>query len=73
MTEEEITKSVSAAYDSVHLIDELRAKTGSPALTEEEIERLDRNIAHLRIMMAKDWFFAALTSEQKTQIQAYIA
>lgn len=69
MTPEQVAKSVLAAYDSVNLIDALRLKT--PPLSTEETDRLNRNIEHLKIMIAKDWFFAALTPEQKTKIQTY--
>jgi hypothetical protein len=67
ITEEQIQKSVSAAFDSVNLINELNAQ---PSLTEEDQDRLNRNKEHLKIMLDKDWFFAALTEEQKTDINA---
>lgn len=65
LTPEQIEKCVNAAFDSVNLINELRT---NPSLTEEQQDRLDRNIQHLEIMLAKDWFSAALTEEQTTQI-----
>jgi hypothetical protein len=65
LTTEQIEKSVNAAFDSVNLVNELKVK---PSLTEEEQDRLDRNKQHLEIMLAKDWFSAALTEEQTTQI-----
>jgi hypothetical protein len=67
MTEEQITKSVSAAFDSVNLINDLKAKS---SLTEEEQDRLDRNKEHLTIMLSKDWFSGALTVQQKSDIDA---
>jgi hypothetical protein len=67
ITEEQIQKSVSAAFDSVNLINELNAQ---PSLTEEDQDRLNRNKEHLTIMLDKDWFFATLTEEQKTDINA---
>ena len=67
ITEEQIQNSVSAAFDSVNLINELNAQ---PSLTEEDQDRLNRNKEHLKIMLDKDWFFAALTEEQKTDINA---
>jgi len=67
LTEEQIIKSVSAAYDSVALITELRAKT---SLTEEETSKLSRNVEHIKIMLEKEWFYKALTTEQKTELEA---
>lgn len=67
MTPEQVAKSVSAAYDSVNLINELKAKE---TLTEEETETLTRNEEHIRIMMGKVWFVAGLTDEQITELQA---
>ena len=66
-TTEQIEKSVSSAFDSVNLINELNAKL---SLTEEEQDRLDRNKQHLEIMLAKDWFSTALTEQQRTDIDA---
>ena len=69
LTEEQIAKSVSAAYDSVNLINELKAKTD---LTEDENATIDRNVEHLRIMLAKEWFASALTAEQKSELEALV-
>lgn len=69
LTEEQIAKSVSAAYDSVNLINELKAKT---ELTEDENATIDRNVEHLRIMLAKEWFANALTAEQKSELEALV-
>jgi hypothetical protein len=66
-TPEEVAKSVSAAYDSVGLITELKAKG---TLTEEETAALARNEEHIRIMMGKEWFVAGLTDLQVTELQA---
>lgn len=65
LTQEQLAKSVSAAYDSVNLITELKAKE---TLTEEETDTLTRNEEHIRIMLGKDWFVAALTKAQKTEL-----
>lgn len=67
ITQEQVAKSVSAAYDSVNLINELKAK---PSLTEEETKTLTRNEEHVRIMMGKTWFVAGLTDIQITELQA---
>jgi hypothetical protein len=66
-TPEEVAKSVSAAYDSVALIAELKAKA---TLTEEETATLTRNEEHVRIMMGKEWFVGGLTDLQVTELQA---
>jgi len=65
LTEEQIQSSISAAFDSVNLINELKTKT---SLTEDEQSRLERNKEHLVIMLGKDWFEAGLTEQQKTDI-----
>lgn len=67
LTPEQVAKSVSAAYDSVNLIAEL---TALPSLTEEETDTLSRNKEHIKIMLEKDWFAAALTPEQKSELEA---
>ena len=66
-TPEQVAKSVSAAYDSVNLINELKTKEN---LTEEETGTLTRNEEHIRLMMGKEWFVAGLTDKQITELQA---
>jgi hypothetical protein len=66
-TSEEVAKSVSAAYDSVNLINELKAKE---TLTEDETAALARNEEHIRIMIGFEWFVAGLTDLQVTELQA---
>jgi len=66
-TPEQVAKSVSAAYDSVALITELKAKE---TLTEDDSATLTRNEEHIRIMMGKEWFVAGLTDLQVTELQA---
>jgi hypothetical protein len=63
LTQEQIAQSVSAAFDSVELIN----------LAVEDAETIERNIEHLRIMMSKDWFVDALTKTQKTAITKIIS
>jgi len=65
--EQQTQKSISAAFDSVNLINELQQKQ---SLTQEQQDRVDRNKQHLNIMLNKDWFEQALTQQQKQQIQA---
>lgn len=66
-TPEEVAKSVSAAYDSVALITDLKSKTD---LTQEETNALARNEEHIRVMMGKEWFVSGLTDKQVTELQA---
>jgi hypothetical protein len=67
LTSEQVAKSVSAAYDSVTLITELKAKA---TLTEDDSATLTRNEEHIRIMMGKEWFVGGLTDLQVTELQA---
>ena len=69
VTAEQAARSVLAAYDSVALINELKAK---PELTEEETAAIERNEEHLRIMLAKEWFVEELTPAQKTELEALV-
>lgn len=62
MTQEQIAQSVSAAFDSVDLINR----------NEDDAETIERNIEHLRIMMGYEWFASALTAEQTEQINTII-
>jgi hypothetical protein len=66
-TPEEVVKSVSAAYDSVAIYNQLNGKLD---ITEEELATFDRNVEHIRIMMGKAWFVAGLTPLQITELQA---
>jgi predicted phosphohydrolase len=53
ITTEEIAKNYAAALDSVKLIKELKAKE---TLTEEDEKIIQRNVEHLEIMLAKDYW-----------------
>ena len=68
-TEEEIAQHYSAMQDSVNLIDEMR--TNPPEdMTDEEVEDcISRNVEHLEIMVAKDYW----TDEDMTEVNAAIA
>ena len=66
-TSEQVAKSVSAAYDSVAIINQLNGKMD---ITEEETATLDRNVEHIRIMMGKEWFVGGLTDKQIAELQA---
>lgn len=52
-TSEEIAQHYSAAMDSVNLINDLMAQDGR---TAEEQEAVSRNVEHLQIMVAKDFW-----------------
>jgi hypothetical protein len=62
LTQEQIAQSVSAAFDSVDLINR----------NEDDAATIERNVEHLRVMMGKEWFVSALTTEQLEQINAII-
>ena len=55
-----------ASMDSVNLINKLLAQ---PSLTEDEQDTVDRNVEHLKIMVAKDFW----TTEDLTPLTAAIA
>jgi len=52
-TAEEIAGHYRAALDSVNLVNELAAKED---LTEEEVNTIKRNVEHLELMVAKDFW-----------------
>ena len=53
VTAEDIAQNYSAAMDSVDLINELMAQDSR---TAEEQDTVDRNVDHLQIMVAKDYW-----------------
>ena len=67
-TEEEIAQDYSAMQDSVNLIDEMR--TNPPEdMTDEEVEDcISRNVEHLELMVAKDYW----TNEDMKAVNAAI-
>jgi hypothetical protein len=69
LTQEQIERTVLSSFDSVNLVNELNALE---SLDEEQTACKDRNVEHLNIMMAYDWFVDALTEEQKTEINKII-
>lgn len=66
---DEINQHISSAFDSVDLINALLTKSN---LDEQDNDDMGRNVKHLKIMMAYEWFASALTSEQELQINAII-
>ena len=65
LTAEEIAQHYSAANDSVTVINELGA---IETLTDEQKNNVDRNVQHLEIMVAKDYW----TSEDLTPFNSAI-
>jgi hypothetical protein len=53
ITTEQIAKNYASALDSVNLVNELKAKE---TLTEDEEKTIQRNLEHLEIMLAKDYW-----------------
>lgn len=66
-TPEEITKHITNAYDSVNLINQLKAIT---LPTTEDTNGLARNKEHLIIMLEKPWFTGGCTAAQITELTA---
>jgi hypothetical protein len=61
-TIEQIAINYASALDSVNLINELKAKE---TLTEEDEKTIQRNLEHLEIMLAKDYW----TNEDLTPLK----
>jgi hypothetical protein len=76
---EEAQRQVTAAFDSVWMVDAAVAGDSRfelPTAEETAAERLyhsDRNYKHLETMMAKTWFSDTLTAEQTTSINNSIS
>ena len=66
LTAEQIAQHYSAALDSVNLINELMALESRD---EEETATVDRNVEHLEIMVARDYW----TTEDLTPFNDAIA
>jgi hypothetical protein len=62
ITTEQIAINYASALDSVNLINELKAKE---TLTEEDEKTIQRNLEHLEIMLAKDYW----TNEDLTPLK----
>ena len=67
-TPEQIQQHINAAFDSVNLIN----NTITQPTTDQNKDSVKRNYQHLEIMMGKDWFVDALTTQQETDINAAI-
>jgi hypothetical protein len=57
-------QSISAAFDSVNLINE----TVTKPTDDENKDLVKRNVEHLEIMLGKEFFSNALTTEQRSEI-----
>lgn len=70
LTPERIAKHYSAAMDSVNYINELIAGQHDATMSaEEKADAIDRNVSHLEIMVAKDFW----TTEDLTPFENAIA
>jgi len=67
-TEEEIAQDYSAMLDSVNLLDEMRTNPPENMTDEEVADCIARNVEHLEIMVAKDYW----TDEDMTEVNAAI-
>lgn len=65
-TAEDVAFYYTASLDSVTLVDALVAQE---TRTDEEVETLRRNVEHLELMLAKDWW----TDEDLTPFQTSVA
>jgi hypothetical protein len=61
-------KSISAAFDSVNLINKLVEETAD----DKKKSAVERNVKHLELMLTKEFFSEALTAEQRTDIETCI-
>jgi hypothetical protein len=61
-------KAVSAAFDSVALINKLITEE----TTDKKKSNVERNVKHLELMLTKEFFTEALTAEQTTEIKTCI-
>jgi len=59
-TPEQIQQHISAAFDSVNLIN----STITELVNEQRKNSVERNYQHLELMIAKDWFEAGCTTQQ---------
>ena len=67
-TEEKIAQDYSAMQDSVNLIDEMRTNPPVDMTDEEVADCISRNVEHLELMVAKDYW----TTEDMKAVNAAI-
>jgi hypothetical protein len=58
--EQDPQQSISAAFDSVNLIN----NTILEIIDDENKSTVSRNVEHLQLMLGKEWFSEALTEQQ---------
>lgn len=76
ITVEEIARHYASALDSVDLIDQVDAGTQDFGTLEDNVAAVERNVAHLRIILGRDyWTTEDLTpfSDAVTKGDAYVA
>ena len=62
--EQDPQQSISAAFDSVNLIN----NTILEIIDDENKSTVSRNVEHLQLMLGKEWFSEALTEQQLLDI-----
>ena len=67
-TKEEIAQDYSAMLDSVNLLDEMRTNPPEDMTDEEVADTISRNVEHLELMVAKDYW----TNEDMKAVNAAI-
>tara|TARA_R110000824_G_scaffold83158_2_gene208305 strand:+ start:591 stop:857 length:267 start_codon:yes stop_codon:yes gene_type:complete len=69
LTQEEVRRGITAAFDSVGLINGIitGAQMDGESIQEKK-DTIDRNVSHLEIMIGKSWFNDGLVSGEAAQI-----
>jgi hypothetical protein len=71
---DEIQRHISAAFDSVGLINRIVSGTEQIRMRRMSPSKVvEANVGHLNIMLAKNWFADALTEQQRDDIDSSIA
>lgn len=72
-TQEEVAQSISAAFDSVGLIEGIiDGSQMAEASAQEKADTVERNVGHLSIMLGHDWFTEGCSEEQSTDLNAAV-
>lgn len=72
-TPEEIQQSISAAFDSVGLINGIiDGSQMADADAQDKADTVERNVGHLKIMLGHDWFTGGCTEDQLTDLNAAV-
>jgi len=73
LTQEEIRSSITAAFDSVNLINGIVNGTQmNNESTQEKKDCIDRNVNHLDLMITKTWFNDGLVDDEADNIAAAV-